>query len=232
MTSQPITGFVLAGGQSRRMGRDKGAIEWGSGTLLTHALKRMRDACPKVVVLGPSVSDGFLSLRDELPNCGPLGGVHSALRHSRTDWNVFLAVDMPLVPTALLQFIAANCDQGYSAVVPQVTVPDLDASDFEDKSVSTQQFGGTPQLLQPLCAAYHRGFLPLVERALSNRELSIRRLLEQATQGMMGTQADAVRVIPQQELTSAGFTSEMLINVNTPADLERAKGLAERFHVD
>lgn len=231
MTSQPITGFVLAGGQSRRMGRDKGGIEWGGETLLTHAARRMSDAFPKVIVLGPSASDGFASLRDELPNCGPLGGIYSALGHSQTDWNVFLAVDMPLVPTPLLRFIAAKCELGNLAVVPEVTASDLDGAELGSKSAAKARHN-TQACLQPLCAAYHRGFLPLVERALSNRELSIRRLLVQATQGMMDTQADAIRIIPQQELTSAGFTSEMLINVNTPADLECAKGLAERFHVD
>lgn len=231
MLSEPITGFVLAGGQSRRMGRDKGAIEWGGETLLTHAVNRMSEAFPKVIVLGPSTSDGFASLRDELPNCGPLSGIHSALRHSKTDWNVFLAVDMPLVPTPLLRFIAGKCDLGYLAVVPEVTASELDGADLENKFAS-KMARNTGACLQPLCAAYRRGFLPLVERALSNRELSIRHLLEHATQGMMGTQADAIRIIPQQELTSAGFTSEMLINVNMPADLERAKSLAERFHVD
>ena len=217
------------------MGRDKGAIEWGSGTLLTHALKRMRDGFRNVIVLGPPASGGFArqfpSLMDEVPNCGPLGGIHSALRHSKTDWNVFLAVDMPLVPTPLLKFIAGKCDLGYLAVVPEVTASNLDATDLENKFASKAPLN-TEALLQPLCAAYHRRFLPLVERALSNRKLSIRRLLEQATQGMMTTQADAIRIIPQQELISAGFSSEMLINVNTPADLELAKGLAERFHVD
>jgi molybdopterin-guanine dinucleotide biosynthesis protein A len=168
---------------------------------------------------------------DEFPNCGPVGGIHSALRHSNTDWNLFLAVDMPLVPTALLQFIAAKCDFGYLAVVPEVTALDLDTAELESKSASKGPHN-TQAVLQPLCAAYHRDFLPLVERALSNRELSIRRLLEQAAQGMMGTQADAIRILPQPELTLAGFSSEVLINVNTPADLERAKGLAERFHVN
>jgi molybdopterin-guanine dinucleotide biosynthesis protein A len=155
-----------------------------------------------------------------------LAGIHSALRHSDTDWNVFLPLDMPLVPTALLQFISANCGPSYLAVLPEVA-----ACEVESKSASKSAHKAEA-VLQPLCAAYHRGFLPLVERALSNRELSIQSLLQQATQGMMGTRADAIRIIRQQELTLAGFSSEMLINVNTPADLERAKALAERFHVD
>lgn len=210
------------------MGRDKAAIEWSRETLLTHALKRMRAAFPKVIVLGPSVSDGSPNLTDEFPNCGPLGGIHSALRRSQTDWNLFLAVDMPLVSPALLQFIATKCDLSDLAVVPQVTRSDLDASNLEGKSASNQTF----DLLQPLCAAYHRGILPLVERALSNRELSIRRLLEQAAQGMMGRRGDAIRIIQEHELISAGFDPTMLINVNTPADLECAKSFAEHFHVE
>ena len=230
MTSQPITGFVLAGGQSRRMGTDKGGIEWGGETLLMHAVKRMRASFPNVFVLGAAGADRFAShfptLIDEFPDSGPLAGIHSALRHSNTDWNVFLALDMPLVPATLLQFISANCGPSYLAVLPEVA-----ACEEESKSASKAAHKAEA-VLQPLCAAYHRGILPLVERALSNRELSIQSLLQQATQGMMGTRADAIRIIPQQELTLAGFSSQMLINVNTPADLERAKALAEGFHVD
>src|SRR6185437_8288127 len=228
MTSQPITGFILAGGQSRRMGRDKAGIEWGCETLLTHGLKRMRDAFPEVIILGPSPSNSFRNLRDAFANSGPLAGIHSGLRHSQTDWNFFLAIDMPLVPTALLQFIAEKCGPGYMAVVPEAPVSDLDVPDLEPRSASNERI----RRLQPVCAAYHRAFLPVVERALSSRELSIQRLLEEAAQGMMGKQSTAIRVIEQHELTSAGFSSEMLMNVNTPADLKRAKGLAERFHVD
>jgi molybdopterin-guanine dinucleotide biosynthesis protein A len=188
----------------------------------------MRDAFSEVIILGPSSSDSFRSLGDEFTKSGPLAGIHSGLRHSKTEWNFFLAVDMPLVPTTLLQFIASKCGPGYLAVVPEAAAPDLDVTDLEPRSATN----GGIRPLQPVCAAYHRGSLPVVERALSNRELSIQRLLEQSAQGMMGTQPNAIRVIEQHELTSAGFTSEMLMNVNTPADLERAKGLAERFHVN
>ena len=228
MISKPITGFVLAGGQSRRMGRDKAAIEWGRETLLTHGLKRMRDAFPEVIILGRSSPDFSRNLRDEFANSGPLAGIHSGLRHSKTDWNFFLAVDMPLVPTTLLQFIASKCGPSYLAVVPEAPVSDLDVPDLESRTASN----GRTRRLQPVCAAYHRRLLPVLERALSNRELSIQRLLEQTAQGIMGTQPNAIRVVEHHELTSAGFSSEMLMNVNMPADLERAKGLAERFHVN
>src|SRR5581483_6345268 len=128
MTSQPITGFILAGGQSRRMGRDKAGIEWGRETLLTHGLKRMRDAFQEVIILGPSSSDSFRSLGDEFANSGPLAGIHSGLRYSKTDWNFFLAIDMPLAPTALLQFIVEKCGQSQLDVVPEAHVSVLDAS--------------------------------------------------------------------------------------------------------
>src|SRR5689334_15743816 len=149
MISQPITGFVLAGGQSRRMGRDKAVIEWGRETLLTHAVKRMSEAFLEVVVLGGSRSEGFSSLPDEFPNRGPLGGIHSALRHSETDWNFFLAVDMPLVPTTLVRFIAAKCEPSHLAVVPRLTISELNASSSEGKSPSTHSLH-TEHVFQPL----------------------------------------------------------------------------------
>src|SRR5690348_17225870 len=155
------------------MGRDKAEIEWGRETLLMHGLKRMLDAFPEVIILGPSSLGSFPSLRDEFAHSGPLAGIHSGLRHSKTDWNFFLAVDMPLVPTTLVQFIASKCGPSSLAVVPEAGELDPDAPNLEPRSASN----GRIRRLQPVCAAYRRELLPVMERALSNRELSIQRLL-------------------------------------------------------
>jgi molybdenum cofactor guanylyltransferase len=76
--------------------------------------------------------------------------------------------------------------------------------------------------LQPLCAAYHRGLLPEIESRLQAGELSIHRLLERVS----------TRIIEEQELLAGGFRNEMLLNVNTQEDLERARELAKTLHVE
>ena len=222
MPRSDITGFILAGGRSRRMGRDKAQLPWGGQTFLTHAISRMQQVCDLVFVVGETLGATVPILKDAFPGDGPLAGLHTALLHSQTDWNVVLAIDMPLVSVALLRFITVHTDRSTFALIPSVRALE------ESPGPSSK---GRPTL-QPLCAAYHRGLLPYVQRALSNRELSVQCLFEGLSQGMMGRQPHAVHIINEQELVSAGFSPEMLINVNTPADLERAKGLAQRFHVN
>lgn len=152
-----LTGFVLAGGASRRMGREKAQIPWGRGTLLTHAIEQMKGAASEVVVVG-AVTDNLPIpvIADKLRGLGPLAGIHSALTHSTSDWNLILAVDLPLVTPILLTWIADfRLDTSQRAIVLRVK-----------------------SKLQPLCGVYHRDLLLQIEEALARRESSIHRLLE------------------------------------------------------
>ena len=201
MPRSDITGFILAGGRSSRMGRDKAQILWGSGTLLSHACQQMRKVVSETCIVGKIESPDAhcLVLSDTFIGRGPLAGIHSALKHTETDWNLVLALDLPLVSSALLEFVAKSCGESNQAVAARIG-----------------------DHVQPLCAAYHRLLLREIEARLHAGELSIRRLLEAA-----GT-----RIIEENELLSAGFAVEMLLNVNTPEDLERAKELAKTLHVE
>jgi molybdopterin-guanine dinucleotide biosynthesis protein A len=192
------------------MGRDKAEIPWGSGTLLSHAVEVMSKVVSEAFILGsPQVeSSPVKAIPDEFPGCGPLAGIHAALKHSTTKWNLLLAVDVPLVSPGLLAFIAAKSDKSPAvAIVPRI----------EGR-------------LQPLCAAYHRSFLPEIERAIVNDDLSIHRLLERHGTGIM-EKNNAVQIIEEDEIVAQGFQPEMLTNVNTPEDLERVRAIASTLHV-
>lgn len=212
MLRDNITGFILAGGRSRRMGRDKARTPWNNGTLLSHAVEDVSRVATRVFVVGAlDFEDPPVSvLADSVSGGGPLGGIHAALRHSETDWNLMVAVDVPLVTAGLLGFVAGFCPSNAKLVV----VPKI---------------GGK---LQPLCAAYHRALLPQVENALDSGQLSIHRLLEGVGAGIVNDPCPGnMYVIEEQELLAAGFAPEMFLNVNTPEDLERAQALAKTLHV-
>lgn len=83
---------LLAGGLSSRMGRDKARLLLGGRTLLGHIRAVARQTGLPVRVIR----------RDLVPRCGPLGGIYTALKTSRTDAVLFLACDMPFVSAALL----------------------------------------------------------------------------------------------------------------------------------
>ena len=130
-------GFVLAGGGSTRMGRDKALLPAGGETLLDRTAKMVCDAAGSVTVIGPPAryaSLGYPVVADKVENCGPLGGVYTALAITEADWNLIVACDMPELTADLLEtlFRAAESSSA-AAIVPESA-------------------GG----LDPLCAVYHR----------------------------------------------------------------------------
>lgn len=139
--------FILAGGRSTRMGTDKAFVLLDGRTLLARALELARTLTSQVRVVGdPGKFTSFAPVVEDLfPGCGPLAGIHSALRASQTDLNLVLAVDMPFLTPALLEYMLERAKNSDSAMV---TVP------------------RTARGWQPLCAIYRRHFASIAERAL------------------------------------------------------------------
>jgi molybdenum cofactor guanylyltransferase len=101
-----VSGYVLAGGQSSRMGSDKALLELAGKPLALHAVVKLRRVCDQVFILGsnPELDDYAPLVRDVHPDCGPIGGIEAALLHSPHDWIVTLPVDVPFLPTAFLDW--------------------------------------------------------------------------------------------------------------------------------
>src|SRR5262245_34627440 len=91
-------GFVLAGGQSRRMGRDKAMIEWGTVSLVEHMAQLLSTVADKVQIIGRGENP------DKITGKGPLGGIVTALGFTDRDYNLFVAVDLPLLSPSFLNF--------------------------------------------------------------------------------------------------------------------------------
>jgi molybdopterin-guanine dinucleotide biosynthesis protein A len=145
-TSPDVTVFILAGGRSARMGMDKAFVALDGRTLLARALELARSVTRDVRIVGDSAKfSAFASVvQDVFRECGPLGGIHAALRASPSELNLILAVDVPFVSLALLQYLIRRARDSSAAV----TVPRAD--------------GGW----QPLCAVYRREFAAAAETAL------------------------------------------------------------------
>src|SRR2546421_10419466 len=86
---------ILAGGLSQRMGRDKSRLRIGRRTMLSHIRKTALSAGFPVDVIR----------RDSVPRCGPIGGIYTGLKRTRSDLVLFLACDMPFVSTELIRFL-------------------------------------------------------------------------------------------------------------------------------
>lgn len=156
-----FSAFILAGGRSTRMGTDKAFVLLEGRTLLIRALDVARSLTSEVSVVGdPAKFASFASVVDDLfPGCGPLAGIHAALRSSETDLNLILAVDMPFVTPALLGYMLGRAKDADHSMV---TVP-----------LTTRGW-------QPLCAIYHRDFASIAERALRARHYKVDALFAEA----------------------------------------------------
>jgi len=110
-TPTPVSGFVLAGGESRRMGRDKALLDWHGSTLLDHMTNLLGTVCTEVRIVG----------RDELPDRssgrGPIEGIATALRVSHTEDNILVAVDLPLLTQDFLNYFKERLNQSTRLLV-------------------------------------------------------------------------------------------------------------------
>jgi molybdopterin-guanine dinucleotide biosynthesis protein A len=115
-----VTGIILAGGKSTRMGTEKGLQELCGKPLINYAIDVLSGICSNIIISSSSEvyqSFGFRVVPDEFPSIGPMGGIYSALRQSGTQDNLVISCDLPFVSAELLKFILAN-SQGYEVAVP------------------------------------------------------------------------------------------------------------------
>jgi molybdenum cofactor guanylyltransferase len=148
------SGFVLVGGRSSRMGRDKATLPLNGGTLAGSIAKRVAESASNVTLIGPPERYGNLGYRaipDLIPNAGPLGAVYTALQDSTADWNLIVACDMPDVTVALFEDLFAAAERsGADCVAP-----------------------GRSDTLHPLCAVYHRRCAPKAADAIHRNSLKM-----------------------------------------------------------
>jgi molybdopterin-guanine dinucleotide biosynthesis protein A len=100
-------GFVLAGGQSTRMGRDKALVPFAGRPLIEHTLATLREAGLPASIAGgqPALAACAPLIPDAHPALGPLSGICAALASTSAPLAVFVPVDLPLLPASLLQYL-------------------------------------------------------------------------------------------------------------------------------
>jgi molybdopterin-guanine dinucleotide biosynthesis protein A len=157
--STDVTAFILAGGKSTRMSSDKAFVELNGRTLLSRSLDLARSVTADVRIVGDHAKFSSFApvVEDVFPNCGPLAGIHAGLRASPTDLNLILAVDVPFLSPALLQYLIKRARNSASA------------------AVTIAQAGGG---WQPLCAVYRKQFADAAEQSLRAGRNRIDKLFE------------------------------------------------------
>ncbi len=183
-----VTAFVLAGGKSTRMGRDKAFLELDGKTLLERAVDSAREVTEQVWIVGDQKKFSRFGpvVGDVYRERGPLGGIHIALTSTVSEWNLILAVDLPFLTPEFLKWLVAEAQK-------------------QDAVVTVPRVGGR---LQPLCAVYRKQFGEAARRELDAGRNKIANLF-----GVSHT-----RVIQEGEVAYHGFSAKMFQNVNTPEE--------------
>ena len=121
--SGQLTGAVLAGGESRRMGRDKAALVVGGNPLWQRQVKLLRDAGAVTVGVVRRPDQPALALPADIPlwqdavsGIGPLAGVHAALTACSTAWLAVVATDMPRLEPRWFHWLGGFCSPGCGAM--------------------------------------------------------------------------------------------------------------------
>lgn len=195
-----VSGVILAGGKSRRMGGSpKALIPFGERPLIHHVVETLSAVLPDCLIVtnSPELYEflGLPTVGDVFSEGGSLGGIYSGLRAAPGDAALCVACDMPFLSPPLLRHLADRAGEA------DVVIPDAAGE------------------LQTLHAVYAKTCLPAMERRLGAGQLKITGFFDEVR--VLRVPADAVARFEDPALA--------FMNLNTPDDVARARALwAER----
>jgi molybdopterin-guanine dinucleotide biosynthesis protein A len=189
-----VTGIILAGGKSRRFGRNKVIEVVGGKTILERVVARLSPITRRIILVtnGENIqlsnSSSLDFAADIFPDKGPLGGIYTGLYHSKTSDNIVVAGDMPFLNTSLLQHMVGLLP-GFDAVIPQ----------WQNSQI------------EPLHGIYSAACLPVMRKRLENDQLSISDCLKQLR----------VHYLREQDFKMLDPEALSFFNINRQSDIDR-----------
>ena len=185
-----ITGIILAGGKSKRMGTDKAFIKLNGKTLLEHSIELIQPFCNSLLISSNNLAHekfGYKIIPDKIPNCGPIGGVYSCLKKSEPEWNFVISVDSAFVEPEFIKFLISEISEisEFDAVVPIHT-----------------------KGKEPLIALYHKNCLVEIEKMIHSGNYKMHNLINSINTKWIDLQ-NWVNKYPR-----------LFHNLNRPEDLE------------
>ena len=192
-----LTGVILAGGKSRRMGYNKALLRVGGKTIIERVLEALKEITDSLLIITNSPEEyDFLNIPmkgDILPGKGAFGGVYTALSLSDAFYSLVVACDMPFLNSGFLRYMT-QFKEGYDIVIPK-----------------------PGQWYEPLCAIYAKTCIPQIENLLGAGCLKIIELFP-----MVRT-----RYVGEEEIKLYNSSEMLFFNVNTQEDYLRAQQKTE-----
>ena len=190
ISKEKITGIILAGGKSIRMGKDKGTCSFNNKPLVEYAIEALKPFCGEILISANNIESyekyAFKVVPDQISSIGPLGGIYTCLQKSGNKHNIILSCDTPFITSELIRYIIENIDADNEVVAP------LHQHNF----------------IEPLCAYYSKNLIPEIHECIENKDYKLLRLLKSVK--MKTLEIDSRLKF---------FTPKLFNNLNTPEDL-------------
>mgnify|MGYP005832398511 CR=1 FL=1 len=197
---EDITGIILSGGKSTRMGQNKSFLKIGEKYIIEHITNLMKSIFSKVLLITnePELYD-FLQVEiytDIFKNVGPLAGIHSGLVHSKTEKNFIISCDIPLMNKEMISSIIEFPSDAL------ITLPKADG------------------YIQQLCGVYNKELIPLIEKIISSDTKKENRNDSQAKRNCKIhnlIESLPTKIIENPE-NLKGYHDNIFLNMNKPED--------------
>lgn len=154
MKHENFTGVILAGGQSSRMGQDKGFLKFNNEYYTQILIDIFSSFFQNVIIIANDTKYHQFNIpvyNDIEKNKGPLGGIYTGLLNSDTDFNFFVPCDSPFLSMKLIKTMIKNIEPKYEAIIPQ-----------------------KKDIIYPLTAIYNKSCLNYFQRALEQNKLKVK----------------------------------------------------------
>ena len=235
-----ITGILLAGGQSSRIGQEKGMIRLGKFLMYQYPLKVLELLCDEILISTckpMKIEEDYEQVCDKIPGIGPIGGTVACLERSSNDLNIILSYDLPLVNRELFtELLKYSGEPAWSAAD---TAPNNDVispkSDMNPTGESLQDRNGTfpegpsrnsnpydliipsasPGRPEPLCGIYRKSTIPVLHQMIDQRSFAMHKLIPRVH----------AKILPV-DAAYPFYHDRLFININTESDLS---GLPEHL---
>ncbi|NOX84892.1 MAG: molybdenum cofactor guanylyltransferase [Chlorobi bacterium] len=185
-----VTGIILAGGKSSRLGEEKGLALFNGRPLVSYAIDILKPICSKLLVSANNYRKeyskyGFEVVEDQIKDIGPMGGLYACIKRSTTRYNLVLSCDTPFVSSALFEYLL-DYIENFQAAVP-----------VHDNG-----------MMEPLCAVYTTNAIWSLQLTIEKRNYKLMDFLKQISYKQIEIRND----LPF-------FSDDLFVNINTKKDL-------------
>ena len=190
-----VTGVLLAGGKSKRMGQDKRFLPIGDRTLFERGLRTLCSLLQHVSIViaqdSALLSATVPVYRDVVADCGSLGGLYTGLREASTPHVFVAACDMPFLNVNLIRYMIALKEPA-----------DIVVASWNNR-------------IQPTHAIYSKRCVPVLEDMIRRRQVKIQDAFQHPSL--------TVRFMTENEVKQIDPDGRSFLNINSPADLDAAR---------